>query len=211
MSHTTAEVRVLGRRIPELRGGEGPPLLYLHGTMGETMWLPHLAGLAERWTVHVPAHPGFGDAEGLDDIRDIEDLVFHYVAYLDAMGWQSVAVAGHSFGGWIAAELAARHPERVSRLVLAAAFGIRLPAVPMADIFVGDIRYPERMLDMLFHDTTCPAAQLMRSLIGLDVPDELLVDIIKARAATAKVGWNPLMHDPRLERLLPRVTARRHR
>jgi pimeloyl-ACP methyl ester carboxylesterase len=41
-----------------------------------------------------------------------------------------------------------------------------------------------------------------------NLPDEMLEDIVKARAATAKVGWNPLLHDPRLESLLHRVTAR---
>jgi pimeloyl-ACP methyl ester carboxylesterase len=35
----------------------------------------------------------------------------------------------------------------------------------------------------------------------------VIVNFLHAMAATAKVGWNPLLHDPRLEALLPRVTA----
>ena len=40
------------------------------------------------------------------------------------------------------------------------------------------------------------------------LPDEIVIDFMNALAATAKVGWNPLLHDPRLESLLPRVTAK---
>ena len=42
----------------------------------------------------------------------------------------------------------------------------------------------------------------------LELPDEILIDVFNAMAATAKIGWNPLLHDPRLESLLPRVTAK---
>ena len=46
MDQTTTEVEVLGRRIHEIRGGDGEPLLYLHSAMGEALWLPHLQRLA---------------------------------------------------------------------------------------------------------------------------------------------------------------------
>jgi pimeloyl-ACP methyl ester carboxylesterase len=41
----------------------------------------------------------------------------------------------------------------------------------------------------------------------LTLGDEMLTNIMNAFAATAKVGWNPLLHDPRLESMLPRVRA----
>jgi pimeloyl-ACP methyl ester carboxylesterase len=206
MENTVTEVRVLGRRIHEIRGGSGRPLLYLHSAMGEAQWVPHLTALAAHYELHAPAHPGFLTSEGIGEIRDIEDVVHHYLAYLDAMGWASVDVVGLSLGGWIGAEIAARYPERVSRLVLASAVGIWVPERPIADIFALDTRFPERLRDLLFHDTSCLAAQM----VGLpmnDIPDELLADVFNGFAATAKIGWNPLLHDPRLASLLGRVTA----
>jgi pimeloyl-ACP methyl ester carboxylesterase len=206
MDNTTAKVEVLGRKIHEIRGGRGRPLLYLHSAMGEAQWMPHLSALAERYELHAPAHPGFLTSEGINEIRDIDDLVYHYLAYLDAMAWRSVDVVGLSFGGWIAAELAARYPERVSKLVLTSAVGIWVRERPIADIFAIDSRFPERYQQLLFHDTGCTAAQMM-STPPNELPEEMLANILNAFAATAKIGWNPLLHDPRLERMLRCVTA----
>ncbi len=209
MDRTDVMLEVMGRPVHELRGGEGSPLLYLHSAMGETdMWPPHLIELTEKWEIHAPTHPGFGRSEGLETIRDIEDLVFHYLAYMDQMGWKSVDMVGFSLGGWIAAEIAARHPSRVSRLVLVSSVGIWIRQRPIHDIFIEDLRYPDRFISRYFHDTDCPAAQVLKAMMGsLDLPDEYIIRMIRSRAATAKIGWNPLLHDPRLAGLLPRVTA----
>ncbi len=207
MEATTTEIRVLGRRIREVRVGRGRPLLYLHGGLADTIWLNHLLALGEHYEVHAPAHPGFLDSEGIEQIRDIEDLVYHYLAYLDAKAWTSVDVVGLSLGGWIAAEIAARYPERVSTLALVSSVGIWIEDHPIADIFATDVRFPERIQGLLFHDTNCEAAKLMSLPDFQAAPDEVLIPIMNAMAATAKVGWNPLLHNPKLERMLPRVTA----
>ena len=202
---TTTEV--LGRKIHELRGGSGRPLLYLHSAMGEALPLPHLNALAERYALHAPAHPGFLSSQGIDEIRDMNDLVFHYLAYLDGKGWESVDVVGLSLGGWIGAEIAARYPERISSLVLCNSVGIWVRERPIHDLFALDARFPERLRRLLFHDTSLPQAQL----VGQDtreMPEEMLVNMLNGFAATAKIGWNPLLHNPQLETLLPRVTAR---
>ncbi|MGH7860499.1 MAG: alpha/beta fold hydrolase [Candidatus Binatia bacterium] len=208
MEKTITTFEVLGRKLHEIRGGSGRPLLYLHSAAGEAMWVSHLDQLASRYEVHAPAHPGFLTSEGIDEIRDIEDLVYHYLAYMDAKGWKSVDVVGMSFGGWIAAEIAARYPERVSSLVLVSSVGIWIREKPIADLFAVDMRFPERVKRLLFHDIDCPAAQMMPSPGDMTLPDEVLINMMSSFAATAKIGWNPLLHDPRLEHLLPRVTAR---
>ncbi|GIW41467.1 MAG: hydrolase [Candidatus Binatia bacterium] len=208
MEKTTTQILVRGRKIHEIRGGEGKPLLYLHSAAGDALWLPHLEGLARHYEVHAPAHPGFLGSEGIEEIRDIEDYAYHYLDYMDAKGWSSVDVVGVSLGGWIAAELAARWPEKVSRLVLVNAVGIWVRERPIADIFALDTRFPERFKQLLFHDVNCPAAQMMPGpgQVG-ELPEEMVVNFMNAMAATAKVGWNPLLHDPRLERILHRVKA----
>jgi pimeloyl-ACP methyl ester carboxylesterase len=208
---TTARIEVLGRAIQEIHGKPSTPdarrLLYLHSAMGEASWLtPHLAALAERVELFAPTHPGFAGSEGIDEIRDVEDLVYHYLAYLDAKGWDSVPVMGVSLGGWIAAELAARYPERVSKLVLVSSVGIWLPEQPIADLFAIDGRHPEKLRELLFHDRSSPFAQVLGVELE-SLPDEVVVGFMNAMAATAKIGWNPLLHDPRLESLLPRISA----
>lgn len=211
MTAGVTQVEVLGRRIQLLRGGSGKPVLYLHSAAGEAIWLPHLTGLAARYELHAPAHPGFLASEGIEQIRDIEDYVYHYLAYLDAMDWASVDVVGLSLGGWIGAELAARYPERVSKLVLVDSVGIWIREQPITDLFAIDGRRPEKLVELLFHDVEHPLAKLMvvpRGAASKQLPDEVVINFMNALAATAKVGWNPLLHDPRLEALLPRVTAK---
>jgi pimeloyl-ACP methyl ester carboxylesterase len=198
---------IAGRRVQVAEGGSGPPLLYLHSAAGEALvWLDVLNGLAEDRTVVAPAHPGFWQSEGLETIHDIEDLANHYLALMDARGWEQVDVMGSSLGGWIAMELAARWPERVGRMVLAASVGIRVPDVPMADVFAMTLGKEEDARALSFHDPHHPLAKIaIPDLMSLN--DEDLANFLRAMAAIAKVAWNPYMHDPRLEGMLPRVSA----
>jgi pimeloyl-ACP methyl ester carboxylesterase len=200
--------KVADRSIQVAVGGEGQPLLYLHSSSGESFqWLDLLNGLAEHFEVHAPLHPGFFGSEGIEEIRDIEDLVYHYLAFIDERGFGPVDVMGCSLGGWIALELAARYPDRVGRMVLAAPAGIRLANVPMADMFRLQLGQEDEARALLFHDPAHPLAQLVvPTFEGID--DQMLAAFIAAMAATAKVSWNPYLHDPRLEGLLGRVQAR---
>ena len=60
-----------------------------------------------------PEHPGSGESQGLEHLEDLWDLVLYYNELLDALGVERATVVGHSFGGMVAAELAANNPERV--------------------------------------------------------------------------------------------------
>lgn len=200
-------IEVAGRPTMVQTGGTGPPLLYLHSAAGESaIWMDLLNGLAESRTVHAPLMPGFLESEGLDTVRDIEDLVYHYLALMDAQGWERVDVMGSSIGGWIALEVAARYPERIGKLVLAAPAGIRLAGVPMEDMFAIQLGEEAKARELLFHDTEHPLASAVIPDFA-DLPDDMLAEFLKAMTAVAKVAWNPYLHDPRLEGLLPRVTA----
>src|SRR5713226_3836883 len=106
MTDTVEMIDVRGKRIQVLRGGAGEPLLYLHSGGGETYWMPFNEALAEHYSVIAPAHPGFDQSEGLDRIRDIEDLAFQYLDLLDTLKLDRVNIVGLSLGGWIGAELA---------------------------------------------------------------------------------------------------------
>ncbi|MGE0518343.1 MAG: alpha/beta fold hydrolase, partial [Candidatus Binatia bacterium] len=140
---------IRGRKIQVLRGGDGPPLLYLHSAGGEVAWLPFFDHLAQHFTVYVPAHPGFAESEGLDRIDTIEDLVFHYVDVLEALDLEQPLVAGTSLGGWLAAELAVHHPRRVRKLVLINPVGLKVDTALVGDVFAA---FPNELRHMVFHD-----------------------------------------------------------
>src|SRR5436305_10621698 len=104
-------------KVQLFRGGDGQPLVYLHSAAGEAV-NPTAEQLADNFAVVAPVFPGFGESEGIDRIEDMEDATFHHLDLLDRLGFDSVPVVGLSLGGWMAAELATRYPERVSKLVL---------------------------------------------------------------------------------------------
>jgi pimeloyl-ACP methyl ester carboxylesterase len=100
--------------------GKGPPLLYLHGPWGLRPDRDFIARLAETHTVYAPRHPG-GSRGRPNDVHQIDnwwDLMVYYGELLDALKLAAPAVVGHSFGGMVAAEIAATLPAAVGRLVL---------------------------------------------------------------------------------------------
>src|SRR5260370_15679699 len=115
-------IKMGGKAIQLFTGGAGAPLLFLHGA-GVYWWMPAHELLAARHRVHAPVHPGFGVSEGYEEIEGMDDLVFHTLDVMDALGLERADVVGLSLGGWLAAELALRHPGRVNRLVLVDAAG----------------------------------------------------------------------------------------
>lgn len=111
-------IDVAGRSIRLLRSGTGAPLLYLHSLLGESVWLPFHEALARSFSLIAPIHPGGEGSDAIDELDEIEDLVFHYLDLIAALSLDRLHLVGASFGGWIAAEFALRHPERVEKLVL---------------------------------------------------------------------------------------------
>ena len=111
-------ITVNGVATHVLRGGEGPPLVYLHGAAPAGEWLPIHRRLAQRFSVYAPDHPGFGHTPRPEWLTEMVDLVLHYEELFRALNLAKPAIAGFSLGGWIAAEFAAFYPDRVGALVL---------------------------------------------------------------------------------------------
>ncbi len=199
MAHRSDLVEVRGTRTRLLRGGRGQPLLVLHPEFAAGMWAPVHDALAARCQVFAPDHPGFGDSACPEWIDGIDDLVFHYVDLLDQLALERVAVIGTSLGGWIAAALALTHPQRVTRLVLAAPAGLHVADVPRYDYFAHPF---EETLRRLFHDPA-RAAQLLPTEHGA----EGIVHGYRELTALARLAWNPYLYDPKLAQRLGRVRA----
>jgi len=134
-------IDVAGRAVTVLRGGVGGHLVYLHGLCdlhaidaGER-WTPFLAGLAAHFDVAAPALPGYNGSSGLEQFDDVEDYVWHLVDLFDALDVERPVVVGHSLGGWFAAEVALRRPERVAALALVDPLGLHVPGVEVPPFF----------------------------------------------------------------------------
>ncbi len=106
-------------------GGDGDPLLLLHGLAGSTgNWVELLPGLLERHrviSVDLPGHAGSGRLARGATTSDFADAV---AAVLEAEGVSAALVAGHSFGGLVALRLARSRPELVRGLLLISPAGI---------------------------------------------------------------------------------------
>jgi pimeloyl-ACP methyl ester carboxylesterase len=194
-------INVRGKSIQLFEGGDGPPLVYLHGA-GTYWWVPGHERLARRRRVLIPVHPGFGLSTGVEEIEDIEDMVFHTLDVLDALGLDRVDIAGLSLGGWLAAELAVRQPQRVNRLVLVNAAGLRLSDVPTPDLFLAT---PAESRELLFADPRGPIA--MAAIPDTPPPPDKLVLIMRGREAAARVLWNPHRAYRKLMSRLDRIKA----
>ena len=198
-------VTVGTKQVRLLEGGSGAPLLYLHSAGMDVEWLEVHERLAKKFRVLLPAHPGFADSTGLEEVDGIFDLVLHYTDLLDVLGLGAVPMVGTSLGGWIAAEIAALYPSRAAKLVLVDAVGIWIDGTPIRELF--GTRPPE-LAPMLFYDQDQPIPTMMRAFDPkIPLPEEILLPQMKAMEAAAKVGWNPYLHDPKLEGRLRRVTA----
>lgn len=99
-----------------------PPLMMLHGfKVTSTMWAPNAAALGAVRRVYAPDTLGdYGFSRADKPPRDVDQLVAWLAALLDALALPRVDIGGMSYGGWLAAHFAARHPERVGKLVMIA-------------------------------------------------------------------------------------------
>jgi pimeloyl-ACP methyl ester carboxylesterase len=133
-------IDVNGRKVWLLEHGNGAPLLYLHGFADvhsvKESWLLFHEKLAQHARVIAPAHPGCSQTDENKDIDVIEDVVFHYLEVLDALKLTQFDLVGSCVGGWIAAELAVRHPEKIRKLVLIGASGLFVEGALIGDVFM---------------------------------------------------------------------------
>jgi pimeloyl-ACP methyl ester carboxylesterase len=180
-----------GVEISVLRGGSGPPLLFLHGSDAFGDWQPFMEALALKHDVIVPDHPGFGRSDTPAWLDTIGDLAHFYRSFIDTLGLHDVVLAGHGLGGWVACELALRNPQALRALVLVDSAGLPL-TVDGVDTFMCS---PDEIR----------AASYVDPARAPEMDDVARSQQAKNALMTARVAWRPRFYDPQLAKWLHRL------
>ena len=192
-------ISVAGVDLEVLDRGQGVPILYLHGGAGIDLDLPLIERMAKVRRVIAPSHPGYGRSGLPDWIDSVDDIAHIYLELMDRMNLARADLVGFSLGGWIAAEIATKVPERLLRLALIGPVGVKTGSpdkLDIPDVFA----MPQERLNLLrFHD---PRKNQVDT--GAMTTEEL--NIVARNAETlALLTWEPYMHNPKLRHRLHRV------
>lgn len=180
------------------RGGEGPPLYFVHGA-GANVKAPFVEKLAQKFSVTFALHPGFGTSSLPFWMDSIDDFVHIHLSVLDKLDLKNVTLVGASLGGWIAADLATKNTSRIARIVLVSPVGIKVG--PRDSLDIPDIFFtPQDELDAL---TSANPAKTKFTAEGKS-DDELRI-VARNKETMALVAWEPYMHNPKLKHRLHRI------
>ena len=135
---TEKTVSVFGAKINYVEAGDPskPKVILLHGLGGSAVnWAFNIPALAANYHVIAPDQIGFGKSDRLM----LKYRVGTYVDFLDKLmselKIEKASLVGNSLGGWVAAWTAIKYPNRVEKIILADAAGLKPAAVDMAQIY----------------------------------------------------------------------------
>ncbi len=194
-------LRVRDVDLEVVRRGRGRTLLFLHGFHPLDPDARFLERLSLGATVLAPSHPGFGASSRPEDFETVYDLVHLYSELIDGLAGDKVTLVGASFGGWLAAEIAALCPHRLDRLVLIDALGLKLGDRETQDILDVFNTHPETVRRESWHDPDRGAPDFDA------MSDEALTRHARDWDALSLYGWEPYMYNPRLKRWLGRIAV----
>jgi pimeloyl-ACP methyl ester carboxylesterase len=192
-------LKLAGLELELHEDGSGAPLLFLHSGQGFLPNQPYVALLAKTRRIVAPSHPGFGHSELPDWLDQPDDIAHIHLELMDKLGLAKVDLVGCSIGGWIAAEMASKAPERFRKLVLVAPVGVKTGSVDKLDIPDIFAAPQERVNEWLFHDPSKYVIDPSR------LPDDELTVMVRNRETLAMLVWEPWMHNPKLKHRLHRL------
>jgi len=193
LTHSLIDAK--GRSTEVLTAGTGAPVVFLHGA-GIVEGFDCLLPIAERFRLIVPLMPGYGRTALDPPVQSRDDAVAQIAAVLDGLELEETVLVGHSLGGWLAAATAARFPDRVSKLALAAPFGLHVEGQSLEHLFTMG---PEERLAALTNDASIWAGRLPQG------PDEAF-EAARALEGQSLSRFFPGEYDPDLTATLTAVS-----
>jgi triacylglycerol lipase len=185
-----------------LKAGHGPALVIVHGVGGHKEdWQPVMDAFAPRFTVYAVDMLGFGESSRDAAVLDIPTQAAAIKALLDHESVETAALIGNSVGGWVAATFASVYPAQVSKLVIVdpAGFAAMFEGESPVNLFPDDIAQMRKLLEYVLHSDFAHT-------------DAFVADAFARFEASGEKSivprlWPGLFASPRLEAVLPNVTA----
>jgi pimeloyl-ACP methyl ester carboxylesterase len=134
------KINVSGLDIHYLRGGQGEPLIIIHGgSDGANAWMRNITKLSRKYTIYVPDLPGFGKSQAIEGDYYIPQMVDFVERFTRTLGLRKFHLMGHSLGGGVALHYTLKYPEKIRKLVLVSslclgreiAWWIRMFSIPV--------------------------------------------------------------------------------
>ena len=172
-----------GLEIAYRRSGDGPPIVFLHGTAADSrVWRTQLDELADEFTVVAWDEPGAGGSSDPPEDFGLAQYADALAAFLSALSVGPAHVAGLSWGGVLAQELYRRHPTAVASLILAGTYAGWKGSLSKAE--------GARRVVTILEQTSVPEEDFAAALHGLfgEHPPAGVVAELDAIMADARAG-----------------------
>jgi pimeloyl-ACP methyl ester carboxylesterase len=208
---TERRLDLAGVSTAVLEGGDGPPVVLLHGQGGWSgMWLPVIADLVTTHRVVAPDLPGLGASEVPDGPPDAARAL----AWLDALVQRTCpappALVGASLGASMAARFAIAHPDRLSRLVLMGAGSLARfrPAPGVVLALIRFVARPNERTQRGFLRQVAVDPARVRALLGerWEASQAYLLEL--ARTPSVRAANRRLLRELGTKRIPPQELAR---
>ena len=195
-------VELPAARIEVERVGSGPPLVLLQSAEAYETGLDLVDRLAEDREVFLPWAPGYGGSPLPETVRTIDDVAYIYLDLIEHYDLRDIVLLGCSLGGWIAAEMATKTCERLSRLILVDALGVKFGGAYDRDI--EDIYFLsfDKVKAIRFAD---PRRDPLDDMTALG--EDEAMEVARHRETTARLCWDPYFHNPALKSRLHRISV----
>ena len=182
------------------RRGKGKPLLLLQGEETHEADMAFVDELARTHQVLIPWPPGYGRSSLPNSIQNMDDIAYLYLELLDRLELGKVSLLGFSMGGWIAAEMATKDCARLGKMILVDPYGIKTGGASKRDI--QDIYYlsAQKIARLKFHDPNNDPYHFP------SMPARAVARVARHRETTARLCWEPYMHNPKLKPRLGRIS-----
>lgn len=179
-------VDVGGLGIRYERTGRGPPVVLVHGYVGDalTTWRHQIENLSDEFTVVAWDNPGSGGSSDPPESFTLPDFADCLAGFIHAVGVERPHIVGLSFGGGLSLELYRRHPSLPRSLVLADTYAGWAGSLPADEV--------ERRLDQVLQLADRPPAEFAKvvapTMFSSSVPDDVLVTFAANIAQFHPVG-----------------------
>lgn len=196
----TRTIVVNGTTIELVERGQGRPILFLHPGIGIDPAAPVLGALARGGRVIAPSHPGFGNSQLPKGMTTVDDLSYFYLDLIEQLDLRDALLIGVGLGGWLAAEIAVKSADRFSHLVMANAVGVKVGDRETRDIVDIWSLMPDELNALAYFDPSAGKRDYKT------LPEAESIIAARNREATARFGWSPYMHNPKLKNRLHRIS-----